>query len=332
VVAPRHPLKVALRVDAEARTGFGHLVRTVAVGRALAERGAECVILARAAPDALPFRRVDLSRTPLADALAAERPDLLLADLFAPSEPELAALRHGPWALALLDDDCPLFIDCDLLVNPNLDPAFRHRLPPHSRYLRGAEVVILREQFQNLPPRATRPTLARLAVCFGGTDPVDATRRALPLLAANLPDTVEDVTVVVGAGYPHRAALEAAWPADPRLHLAVDHPDMAGLLAAADAGLLAAGTLLYEACATGLPAAFVSLTPGQAREADTVAQAGAALHLGPPDRLDAATLARALAALAPPAARAELARRAQSLIDGRGLTRVTEALLALAPR
>jgi spore coat polysaccharide biosynthesis predicted glycosyltransferase SpsG len=101
-------------------------------------------------------------------------------------------------------------------------------------------------------------------------------------------------------------------------------------LSNADAGLIAASTMLHEACATGLPCAAVSLSPEQAAEAQALADRGAVIDLGGAAELTVGAIESALLELSRDEVRKRLSERSQRAIDRRGRTRVVDAVLRLA--
>jgi len=327
VDAPDRALKgrrVVLCFDAGREIGHGHRVRSLAVGAELAARGARVSVLTPYA-GALPFPREPGTYTGTlgpADALAAlaEPPAVVLADLYRPPQAAVDALARGPWTLALIDDENDLAFDADVLVNPALDPTFVQRVSPRTRYLSGPPYILLRPDFTDPPPFAVAPEVQRILVCFGGSDPPDGTRRALRALAA-VP--AREIEVALGPSYAAPDELERLAAQDPRVTVRRAPPDVARLMAAADAGVLAAGTLAYETLAVGLPAVLVPLNAPQEREALEIQRLGAAVVLPLDEHL--AALPAALAGLTA-ARRAELSRRARALVDGRGVARVADAV------
>jgi spore coat polysaccharide biosynthesis predicted glycosyltransferase SpsG len=310
--------------------GWGHLVRTQALGVALRRRNVDCVLVTAAeGPFELPHVTVAPHLAPELEstALQAQRPDVVVADLYRPDERRLEALR-GPWKLVCIDDEAPIEFDCDLLVNPSLDPDFVHRRAEHTQYMMGGEALLLRQQFQQLPLHPTRENARRLLVCFGGSDPVGMTRKTMGWLNEALPG-IERIQVIIGRGFAEAEALRAS--GGPRTELLHDVQNMAALFVSADLGVFAAGSLLYEAAAAGLPSVFISITDAQRREADAACTQGAGVHLGWYQDVSRPALLGALSGLLNAPARAALSASAQWLVDGRGCDRVADRILGLLP-
>jgi RimJ/RimL family protein N-acetyltransferase len=139
------------------------------------------------------------------------------------------------------------------------------------------------------------------------------------------------VKILVGAANEHVSAVEeqlAEAPGDMRLLTDVD--DVPALMAWADVALSAAGTTAWELACMGLPAAVVVLADNQRPIAEQLADAGAAVDLGPADAVTTERIAAEVESLCRDAPR----RRAQSeagrqLIDGRGAGRVVTVMRCL---
>ena len=137
--------------------------------------------------------------------------------------------------------------------------------------------------------------------------------------------------MVVGQG----AAVEGGFEAlahDPRFVMCHDVADMASLMGEADVAILAAGTLAYEALASGLPGALIGLDESQSWEAAEIAHRGAAIYVGTAADLDRSVVDAALQQLASPRDRAAMSACAQALVDGTGRARVADAIARVAGR
>jgi spore coat polysaccharide biosynthesis predicted glycosyltransferase SpsG len=148
-----------------------------------------------------------------------------------------------------------------------------------------------------------------------------------------------ELTVVVGrAGL--AAELTALTPGPgQRLRPIPPTDDLPALITAADLVVSAAGTSTWELCCLGAPAALVCVVENQRESYHRVIAAGVAAGLGELPRLTdpgpAGAQARQEARttrgdlLADPGRRATLAARAWATVDGRGRSRVADAVLDL---
>lgn len=306
-------MRLAVRVDASAAIGTGHLVRCLTLADCARSRGHD-VVLAAADPApaiaAIAGNAGHALRTlpPLAPGREGQLAD---AEAFraATGEADVTLVDHygldATWeravgrTVAVVDDLADRPHDCDLLIdqNPYRNGAARYegRIPDRCQRLLGPRYALLREDF----PRAaalTQPRsgqVARLLVFYGGIDATGETLIALKALAA-LNRWPLAVDVVAGAANPRLAEVRAACAADERATLHVQTSRMAELTAEADLALGAGGSASLERCRLSLPA-LVTITADNQRElsADLEA-AGAQRVLGEAGQVDAERIAEAV--------------------------------------
>ncbi|GID30225.1 PseG/SpsG family protein [Paractinoplanes brasiliensis] len=328
---------VGIRCDAGARTGVGHLVRCVALAEELVSRGVGVRFLSDLggvewAESQLTSRGLPWSPPPADPAgLVAAVADLdaLVIDSYTLPPEHSIAVRAAGWpVLAIVDGDFR-GQTADIYVDQNLDSVVD---VPGALGLAGLDYALLRSSVRSLrpatPPVHTDARTPKVVAFFGGTDAY----RAAPEIAVLLAQTGArfDATVI-GANESLRDELHAVVPAEgQRFDIIPPTDDLPKLLAEADLAVSASGTSTWELLCLGLPAALVWVVDNQILGYDrTIARGfGAGLgrlgHLGV-DAVD--TLERLLTDAA---ARTELAQRAWSAVDGRGVERVADALLAKA--
>jgi UDP-2,4-diacetamido-2,4,6-trideoxy-beta-L-altropyranose hydrolase len=357
-------MKVAIRADATPVIGSGHVMRCLTLAGALAARGAQVHFFSRALP-------AHLQALVTAHGHAHTTLDVPIpASLDAPQGPwppalqhedasaARTALSHAAWDWLVVDhygldaewesamrplaarlmalDDLGRRHDCDLLLDANHDPAAAQRYAPSeargARLLLGPAYALLRPEFLALRPGvAVRAGPAhRLFVFLGGMDADNATGRVLEAVA-RLP-APPAVDVVIGPAHPARAAIEAACAAHPQWSCHVQPPDIARLMAQADAAVGAGGGATLERCCLGLPTLALALAENQRRVLGPAAAAG--LVLVPDGGFpDTELLAAHIAALLHNAAlRARVSAAGMEMVDGRGADRVAAALAAPAVR
>lgn len=104
--------------------------------------------------------------------------------------------------------------------------------------------------------------------------------------------------------------------------------DVGAVLATVDMALSAAGSTTWELCAHGVPTILMPVVADQVPIAARVAEAGAALDIGPLASVDVAVIAGVLRDLcAEPGMRSAMAARGWGLVDGRGAERVVGVLV-----
>jgi UDP-2,4-diacetamido-2,4,6-trideoxy-beta-L-altropyranose hydrolase len=306
-------MRVAIRVDASATIGTGHLVRCLTLAACARRRGHEVVLVAAdpapaiadiaAAADlpllvlpALAPGEVGQAQDAVAFRRAVGEADITLVDHYGLDAAWEAAVG-GP--MAVIDDLADRPHVCDLLIdqNPYLNGAARYdgRVPARCERLTGPRYALLRDEFiaaaAHVQPR--QGVVKRLLVFYGGIDASGETLIALEALSG-LGDAAPATDVVVGAANPHLEAVRRAVAVDPRITLHVQTSRMAELTAGADLALGAGGSASLERCRLALPA-LVTITADNQRELSADLQAvGAHRILGDAGAVDAAGVVRAL--------------------------------------
>lgn len=339
---------LVLRADASRTIGTGHLMRLLALGQAWRDRGGGVRLLVAGAPPTLLERfadeRIGIERIPgpHPDPLDAERiVELLTAD------PTAVAAIDGPAFDAVFADalgGCArrvMVVDdlaewprypVGLVLNQNAH-ADRASYPPASgtEYLLGLSYVLLRREFRaGDPERQIPPRARRLLVTFGGADPAGMVLRTLVALRS-LPDQVGrdlEVRAIIGAANPTAAAIEAAAATCPvRVVVTRTASDMRAELGWADIAVVSGGTTVWELARMGCPAIVVETGPSEGALALGLARLGLFERLGPAAAVTNEGLAAAISSRALDSAwRAAMARLGPQLVDGRGTTRVVDAL------
>lgn len=307
--------------DAGPGVGGGHVMRCLTLAGALMAKGAACAfvrtpeaadILARYAPD-----------MPLADE--AVEADLVVLDSYRMAPAVETAWRARAKQLAVIDDLARPH-DADLVLDPSFGREARDYSAPV--VLAGPAYALVRPAFAAaravaLARRSEPPQ--RCLVSLGLTDVGGITGR----VAAALADSGLVLDVVVGAGAPSLAALQALADAG-RVTLHVDSDDMAGLITRADVCVGAGGSSVWERACLGLPTVTLILADNQRDMAMKLDAAGVTLALDARWPGLEGRLADAVGRLLRDAGlRAGLSAKSAEICDGLGAERVAEGLLGL---
>lgn len=348
------PRRLLIRADASSQIGSGHIMRMLALAEAWNARGGVTELLGSIASDALRARLstaglevTDISRPhpdPADGARLAERAgaeaDIVALDGYHFDPAYQAAARTWGLPVLVLDDyrHLPRY-EADVLLNQNLHAtAAEYAGDPVTGLLLGPRYALLRPEFAAKPTRPeVRSEVQRVLVMFGGGDPTNGTSRVVEALGKlGLP---LEVTVLVAAGNPHeerirRVAAEVTANSLVQVRLEFNSLRVREWMCWADMGVLAAGSTLWEAMATGLPSLLIAVADNQRPLAAAAEQAGASRSLGCHAEVSDGDLHDQLGAYVRDA---ELRRRHASvghtLVDGRGASRVAVQLelLAAAP-
>lgn len=233
----------------------------------------------------------------------------------------------------VIDDLADRRHDCDILVDQNLhdDPLPRYAglVPASCVRLLGPAYALLRPEFAAARRVLRRRSgeVRRVLVSFGGVDATNETAKAVAALLMMRGPRI-DVDVVVGAGNPHWADIEAACIRHEQLHFLFQPDSMARLMAVADLAIGASGVTTWERCCVGLPAIVVAVAANQVPIAEALARRGACLYLGESSVVSVQDVRAAVGAcVSAPAQLRQMSAVGLDLTTGDGPDRVCEQML-----
>jgi len=334
--------RILFIVDAGPQVGGGHVMRSLTLARALAERGAPCAflnapgvaaMLSAFAPD-MPRIDADLGDAQaLLEATDEAAFDAVVFDHYGLTAADHRQIGRGRPALTIDDlADRPLAADIVVDSGPQRRAEdYQGLIPPGARLLLGPGYAPVRPEFAALRGQALARTpgpVKRVLVAMGLTDVGGVTGEVLDRLRPRVGDAAIDI--VLGDSAPSRGGLERLARRDTRLRLHVDTPHMAELMAAADFAVGAAGSSSWERCTLALPSLLVILADNQRPAATALGAMGAALVVDPKTLDFDETFDRAVQRLlSDPSTRARLSAKSAEVCDGLGATRTADAFLEL---
>lgn len=261
--------------------------------------------------------------------------------------------KHG-CTLIFLDDVQAFPYPCDVLVNYNIyasEGEYRNSyrdlyrnlyrdlyrdkdLPENDsavlpRLLLGTEYAPLRAEFMNLPKRIVRREAKHILVSTGGAD-----TEHLTVSLAEAAGTVkfqEDAGLtfhfVVGAMNPDRELIRRMAEGFANIVIHENVTEMAELMQSCDMAISAAGSTLYELCATQTPTVTYVLADNQRAGAAGFCDLGIMENCGDVRKLGRKELARLLVCEVVSLAkdyqkRMKIAAKMRDVVDGKGAERI----------
>ncbi|MBI4616145.1 MAG: UDP-2,4-diacetamido-2,4,6-trideoxy-beta-L-altropyranose hydrolase [Planctomycetes bacterium] len=346
------PYEVLFRCDGSPSVGLGHVLRCRSLAEAMARRGARVRFVIGAGSELalallspfFPVHRLagseDLTRSGLGDGdLAAtleiarkNGAGMVVVDHYGATAAYLESLAQAGVELGVIDD----LADRDLsaagwVLNQNLGADdLPYRVRQDCRRLFGPSYALLRPGFASARgalAREFRETDSRVLVALGGGD---ATRS----LAAVL-DGLERVerrlaiTCLATAAVRREEVDRRAAASRHRVELAIDVEDVTELMARTDLSVNGGGSVCWELACLGVPMIVLVRAANQVNIAGALERAGCARNLGPWNDAESPSLLAGWVdeLLSDSRARAEMSRRAATLVDGRGADRAAEEIL-----
>ncbi|RYF42668.1 MAG: UDP-2,4-diacetamido-2,4,6-trideoxy-beta-L-altropyranose hydrolase, partial [Comamonadaceae bacterium] len=339
-------MRVAIRADASASLGTGHLRRCLALARAVAACGAEVLFLSRdtdgVAAGVLrgqPFgvhwlQGGEGDTVQCIDALAAAPPAWTIVDHYGLDSDWHDALRSRLGCrIAVVDDLADRALAPDLLIDHN-DPdaaqTYAQRLTRPCAFLAGPAFALLDTLYATAPRYRFNEQVRSIGIFMGGTDPHGHCLAALLACRESLGFSGA-IEVVCSPASPSHAALALACARWPGATLRDGLPDLAAFFARHDLQIGAGGGAVWERCCIGVPAIACVAAPNQLSTVPRLAALGAVAWA----QEDGAGTQEAIAAqlrllLAGPALRRGLGESAARLVDGQGSARVAAVLACAA--
>lgn len=321
-----------VRADASVTIGSGHIARCLTLARQARTHGVKVEFICRDLPgglmgqirqDGFIVHALDAQQDDAAAtrAIAAgEAVQWLVVDHYALDATWERQVQGAASHILVIDDLANRPHECSALLDQNFWPDAHTRytglVPHHCLQLLGPAYLLLRDEFAQARAGLHRDftQMQRLLVNFGGADEPNATCVALDaLIALGLQGTAIDV--VIGAGNPHKEAVQQRLAVLPHARLHVQASNMAQLIAASDLAIGACGSSTWERCFLGLPTVAIVLAENQKLAAEQLAHQGVLVNIGSLDAATPEALRQQVAALmGDPQRRAALGRRAMDIM------------------
>lgn len=361
-------MRVALRVDASAAMGSGHLARCLTIAAGLRTAGAEVLFVTRPHPGHLlgriealgfacrllsrPQGAADDPRDPYAawrgvpETLDAEEtaaaldsvgfivPDWLVVDHYGLGRRWENALRPVVRRIFAIDDlerphDCDLLLDQNY-VGPVGESRYLGQVPGGCRRLLGPRYALLHPDFPASRQRRLPHdgAVRGVLVFFGGTDPTDETGKVLDVLTAAEFAHLV-VEVVLGPNHPRPERVRAQSAARANVTLHESLPSLAAALSRVDIAFGAGGATTWERLCLGVPTLMTCIADNQRPAAVALHEAGVVTWIGDAGSVTAGDYAEALrSALGDPQRLREQSIAGRVLVDGEGCGRVISPMVS----
>lgn len=285
---------VLIRADAGLGMGFGHMMRCLALARALTQRGATVTVAARVGDDGVKRRVRDAGAELVvlgdidpdetangpawpesrqradATALVTRFPqgfDAVVVDHYRLDESWETVWREQGARVVVIDDLASRPHAADVLVDHNWYGSGTARryadlVSRSTMLLFGPRYALLQPEYAQLrvPTRDSVREVRSIIVNFGGTDVSGQSVLAVAALA-QFPQI--EVNVVVGTVAAVTPRLTAAIDQHPRARLHVEVPSLAPLLASSDLAIGAGGTGTWERLCMKVPALVTTVSENQ---------------------------------------------------------------------
>ncbi|AOQ23413.1 UDP-N-acetylglucosamine transferase [Moorella thermoacetica] len=336
-------MKIILRPDAGPEAGLGHLGRSLALGRALKQKGAQVTVVSHNDASTREFiAKSGFNFIPLRESLApcgqvtgiegdlVADADIVIIDSYKVTDESLEQIAARNKFLVIIDDLGKQYPGAQIVITSRTTPPFPYRQGVWPLYLCSPRYALLREEFADPPLRHTE-ICRNVLLTMGGSDPFSLTTLLSEALLEGLSSEIK-VNVVLGPFFASDDTIAAlAAQSGGRLVVHRSPFSMRQLMAKADLAVSAGGQTLLELAAMGIPAVVVQVAENQAENIRYFVNAGSTVFAGRAREQDIQVkVAKLITELASDIGlREKMSLCGQRTVDGKGASRAAEKIFAL---
>jgi len=339
---------ILFRVDANERTGIGHVTRCFALAQGLKAAGHKILWLGKLfKPEMVQaiqkqqvpileeqnFSSIEEEINTISRYTAQMNIDWVVLDGYQFDEAYQVQLRkkchvHLLW----IDDPACIQSPADVVVNQNIYATpylYEGKVSNNVSLLTGTAFALLRPEFMGEVPQRQFNKVQQVLLTLGGTQPFELLSRFVRLLDDLKEDFALDVVIGSGSYQPLLAYAKEHCASGRRINLCISPgaQEMRQLMAKADLAISAAGSTCWELCRLGTPMLLVILADNQEKVAEEMGRQAVAINAGWANQLtDQQFQEIFLKLFYDQKLRSQFSQTAQSRVDGRGVRRVIEKL------
>jgi len=218
-------------------------------------------------------------------ALITDPVGFIIVDHYALDYRWETSLRDKCYRMMCIDDLADRMHNCDFLLDQNLgrvEDDYLDIISSETRLFLGPKYALLRPEFVYWRDislaRRKKPKLRHILVTMGGVDNKNVSSRVLKILNQYRPETLEQITVVLGPHAPWGSEVNRL-ANEMKVATAVlsSVENMAEIMASCDLAIGAGGATTWERCSLGLPAIQIDLAQNQIFINSEINRSGAAI-------------------------------------------------------
>lgn len=339
---------IIFRADGNEIIGSGHIMRCLSIADAarliretcifvtagdeflsiISSHGHECIVLNTK------YTEMNIELNKFLSIIHTYHPSLLFVDSYFVTNDYLqrlyGAMKKCRGKLIYIDDMLAFPYPCDVLLNYNIygsDKREEYNFLydegniSKPQFLLGTMYAPLRKEFQNLPERIIKREAKNILISTGGADPEHLTIEIVREVKQYRDSCT--FTFVIGALNQDKEVLHDMSRNESHIVLYDDVTQMAKLMSYCDVAISAAGSTLYELCATQTPTITYILADNQLPGAESFSRKHILECVGDIRNLGMSNLSKYLVKCAVELAhnyekRVEISARMKTVVNGRG--------------
>lgn len=258
--------------------------------------------------------------------------DVLLIDTYSKTKDFMDALR-GKVYTAYIDDmgEQVFNVDC-IICYPPYYPDYNYEARydlSKTKFILGPNYAPLRKEFRNCKKKVIKESIENILIVSGGSDPDRVTPKLLESITSSY-DSNARITAICGvySGY-YDELCDKYNGKDCRVNITPSTPRIKDYFDEADVVITAAGSTIYELCATGTPAIAYTYADNQMPNANAFHKLGLIPCIGDVNGgVDIyANCIKELNRLQDKRIREEISQRMQETVTGNGAENIARELL-----
>ncbi|MCY2686954.1 UDP-2,4-diacetamido-2,4,6-trideoxy-beta-L-altropyranose hydrolase [Salinimicrobium sp. TH3] len=250
--------KVYIRADGSPEIGLGHLVRCIALAHMLQEAFL-ITFISKEIPDSL---IAELNKNNFQLKIISSEEDffkllsgdeIVLLDHYGLDSEYQKEIKKKGSKLVCIDDihDKEFFADLVINHSPGISPE-NYQAQKYTKFALGPEYALLRPCFLEAAKlKKDFLEVNKVMICFGGSDFQNLTASVLTVVK-NIKE-IKEVTVILGAAYPHKESIDAIAHGESRIRVlsSLNEESMLSEIRSADISIIPSSGILYEVIAAG---------------------------------------------------------------------------------
>lgn len=357
-VENREETMIIFRADGNGNIGSGHIMRCLSIAD-MARRAGESCTFATAGDEFqeaikvrghacvvshTDYKDMESGLDQLLKMVYAHKPTALFIDSYFVTDKYLRVVMEATCktltTLVYIDDVLAFPYRCDILLNYNIygpdkkeayRDLYRQAGIREPQFLLGTQYATLREEFQGISPRLVRRNATHVLVSTGGADFWHMGIALMAAICGNKEAGAYTFHVIVGSMNQDVVEIKKLADGVTNIILHSNVQSMSLLMQSCDAAISAAGSTLYELCATQTPTATYVLADNQVPGAEGFEKHGIMRNFGDVRQLGAKVLAQKLIGAAIDLCkdyerRCLISQRQRAIVDGKGAERIVKIL------
>ncbi len=333
---------IIIRVDANQDIGIGHVMRCLSVAKAFSKINEEVIfctadhnsdeIIKKNGFDSIcldcDWNQVTCKE--FSQILYKYKPNYTLIDSYFVTKNDFNSLK--PLTPIVYIDD--LNVECwnvDILINYNIFSTmldYSGYNKTQTKLMLGPQFAPLREEFKNLPKHQIKDCVSDILVLSGGSDPENVSENIIRSVCNEFKSI--NFHLIVGTLNPRIDKLKKLEKENVILH--INEKEISRMMRKCDIAISAAGTTLYELCASGIPTITFTIADNQIMAAKQFETEKIMFNAG-----DYRTKINCvyeikkhlIFLLENTKMRRKLSNKMQTIVDGKGADRIAENILGI---